>query len=152
MELHLKNSAICLEAFCHLTVLVMCPCYAVSTTHACQCWLQGQQADRYITPPKRTKLQPYIARKGKWVTVEQMEISNGNGKHEVYRPGESVFVLGNAEQPYVCGEPLCLLCDQASEVEDRGSDLLECDRCMAAVHIRCAALTEVPKVSTVQKT
>ena len=123
-----------------------------SPFNACQCWVQGHQLVRYITPPKRTKTQPHIARKGHWVTVEQMEITNGDGKHEIYRPGESVFVLGNDKQPFVCGEPSCLLCDQTSKVQDRGSDLLECDRCMGAVHFHCAALSQLPKVSIVQKT
>lgn len=80
-----------------------------------------------------------------------MAITNGDNKLEVYKPGESVFILGNAEQPYVCGEPLCVLCDQPSEAEDRGSDLLECDRCMGAVHFHCAGLTKAPEVSIAQK-
>lgn len=150
MLLFLEDSVILWEALCHLMSSGRVSLQAVSIIHACQCWLQGHEPDRYITPPKRTKIQPYAARKGGWVTVEQMEITNGDNKHEAYKAGESVFVLGNAEQPYDCGEPLCILCDQPSEAQEPGSDLLECDRCMGAVHFHCAALTQAPKVSIMQ--
>lgn len=111
----------------------------------------------FITPFKRTNTQPHVARKGRWVTVPHMDCTNGDGKYEIYRPGDSAFVVGNNEQQYVPGEPLCLVCDQASEVQasevqERGSDLLECEGCMGAVHFHCAALSEAPEVTIVQKT
>ena len=127
----------------------MCIWHDVSTIHACQCWLQGHVLDSFITPPKRTKTQPYIAQ---WVAVNDMSCINGDDKCETYKTGNSVFVRGADDQPYVCGEPLCLVCDQASMVEDHGTDLVECGRCMGAVHLPCAGLSQVPKVTIVQKT
>lgn len=132
--------------------LAVCVWHAVCTIHACRYYLQGYEADRFITPPKRTMTQPYVARQGEWVAVNQMSCINGDGHGELYTTGNSVFVLGADDQPYVCGESLCLVCDQASMVQDRGSDLVECDRCMGAVHLHCAALSKVPKVNIVQKT
>lgn len=119
----------------------------VCVISTCECWLQGNAGDMFITPFRRTKAQPHIARKGRWVPVAHMDCTNGDDKIEIYRPGDSAFVVGNNEQQYVPGEPLCLVCEQASEEEqERGSDLVECDSCIGAVHLRCAGLSETPEV------
>lgn len=115
----------------------------------CKCWLQEHANDMFITPFKRTKAQPCIARKGRWVPIAHMACTDGDGNHEIYRPRDSAFVVGNNEQQYVPGEPLCLVCGQASmgKGEDRGSDLLECEQCLGAVHLHCAGLSEAPEVN-----
>ena len=53
-----------------------------------------------------------------------MDCTNGDGEPETYRPGNSAFVVGNNEQQYVPGEPLCFLCEQASKKgQERGSGM-----------------------------
>ena len=97
--------------------------------------MQAHETGKDYTIPKRTQPKPHIARKGKWVEVQQMDAKNGDNHEESYRAGDTVFVRGNTIGEYVYGEPTCLLCEQPSQ--KCGSDLLECDRCLGAIHCHC---------------
>lgn len=130
-----------------------------------QHWLKAYETGVGITPPKRTQAQPYTASRGKWVVVEHMEANNSEGYEESYRPGDSAFVLGNhSAHPYLCGEPMCLVCHSKSKVQqglsaeqaraERGMDMVECDRCFGAVHLCCESppLDHPPEVIQLTQT
>ena len=116
--------------------------------HDSKHWAQAYETGTEITPDKRTLPVPYTANIGRWEVVDHMYADNDEGYPETYRPEDSVFMLGNkSKDAYVGGEPLCLACDQKSSVPaglsacqarlERGKDMLECERCMGAMHLAC---------------
>ena len=104
--------------------------------------MQGAQAGTEGTPEKR-----FNPIKNDLKEVSEVEVQDPFGDSEVLTAGNSTFVVGRDNwRDCTNATAVCSCCFQMSTVD--GRDMLECSRCLGAVHLGCTfpPLTEAPEV------
>lgn len=104
--------------------------------------VQGAQAGTEETPEKRCKASNHSLKE-----VTEVDALSAFGHHERLQAGNSAFMVGREDWRDHIHEIAPCSCCGGWSIDD-GKDMLECDKCLGAVHLGCnmPPLTKLPEV------